>query len=157
MPTLVGKDVTLTVSDSDVLDLTAYPGSYFGRQGGNQTVPYLAAKPVIISPALPIYFTSTTPTVTNDGCSPINQNLANRLTIIRRGTCNFATKYTNVKNAGGRYAMIYNGPDQATIPYQESFASGLTGVAGLTYDDGVKVRSLAIAEESTADLLFSDP
>lgn len=132
------------VGSIDVLDLPAYPGNVTSGGGNLVNVPYLAAKPLDLS--LPITFLSTVPTVTNDACNgtiPAGTNLAGYLTIVRRGTCTFVEKYTNIKAAGGTVAFIYDSPNATVIPYQETFGqeAGMTAVAGLTYNDGVKVWS----------------
>lgn len=102
-------------------------------------ITYAAQKPLAVNRKYPIVFLSTDPAVTNDGCTAISQNLAGTFTIVKRGGCTFNVKFQNIKAAGGSFAAIYNSQTAASLPYLESFASGLTGVVGLTYATGSQV------------------
>ncbi|PFH53699.1 hypothetical protein AMATHDRAFT_187018 [Amanita thiersii Skay4041] len=60
---------------------------------------------------LPIFATSSDTTVADDACNPLPDNtpdLSQFLVVVRRGTCTFVQKLTNVAAKGGRVALIYD-------------------------------------------------
>lgn len=69
--------------------------------------------------ALPPYFTSNDPAITNDACSALpasTPDLSGFVTFVRRGTCNFTIKIQNIVSKGGKVIIIMNGPGQAFAP-----------------------------------------
>ncbi|KAG8733546.1 hypothetical protein FRC11_005299, partial [Ceratobasidium sp. 423] len=79
-------------------------------------IPYLSMKNLEITAGLPIYSTSSDPTIPNDACDPLPNNtrdLSANLVLIRCGGCTFVTKTANA--AAFLYTVSFpNLP--ATIP-----------------------------------------
>ncbi|PHH78656.1 hypothetical protein CDD82_2918 [Ophiocordyceps australis] len=60
---------------------------------------------------LPLFATSLDASIKDDACSPLpdsTPNLANKIVLVRRGSCNFVNKAANVAAKGARYLMVYN-------------------------------------------------
>ncbi|CAL1706297.1 unnamed protein product [Somion occarium] len=74
-------------------------------------ITYFSTFPFPVNATLPIFATSTDPTVVDDACDPLpddTPDLSGFLVIIRRGTCTFVQKMTNVGAKGGKVALIYD-------------------------------------------------
>ncbi|TDL26098.1 subtilisin-like protease [Rickenella mellea] len=74
-------------------------------------VPYFSLFPLSETQTLPIFATSTDVTVVDDACNPLpasTPNLANFVTIIRRGSCTFVQKLTNAAAFGANVVLIYD-------------------------------------------------
>ncbi|KAJ8294317.1 Minor extracellular protease vpr [Rhodotorula toruloides] len=137
----------MSIGSVDVEQLPAYPASVipFGN------LPYLSAAPLDLTgiPAQKngyrVYFTSTNSNVTNDACNPLpasTPDLSGMVTVVRRGTCTFVEKMTNVAAKGGKVALIYNSPNTNNmIPYLTTDSTGLAAVASLRYEEGVQLLS----------------
>lgn len=72
---------------------------------------YFNLFPFNVTGALPIFATSNDTTVVDDTCNPLGPaipDLSKFVTIIRRGTCTFVQKMTNVAAKGGNFALIYD-------------------------------------------------
>ncbi|KAH8107723.1 subtilisin-like protease [Cristinia sonorae] len=74
-------------------------------------ITYFATFPFPVTQTLPIFVTSTDTTVIDDACDPLpdsTPDLSGFVTIIRRGTCTFVQKLTNVAAKKGSLALIYD-------------------------------------------------
>lgn len=60
--------------------------------------------------------------VSYDGCSPIKQNIRDKIVLVRRGDCTYNQKLTNVQNAGGTAAIFMD-----NLPNTQAFRPSLTG------------------------------
>ncbi|KAI0786595.1 subtilisin-like protease [Abortiporus biennis] len=72
---------------------------------------YYSALPLPITETLPIYAVSTDTTIANDACDPLpdsTPDLSNFIVIVKRGTCTFVQKLTNIAAKGARFSLIYN-------------------------------------------------
>ncbi|KAG8726781.1 hypothetical protein FRC11_014503, partial [Ceratobasidium sp. 423] len=78
-------------------------------------IPYQALKNLDIPAGLPIYATSSDPTIPNDACDPLPSNtpdLSGNLVLIRRGGCTFVTKASNAAAHGAKYFLIFDNIDE---------------------------------------------
>ncbi|KAI9067297.1 subtilisin-like protease [Trametes sanguinea] len=74
-------------------------------------ITYFATFPLPINGTLPIFATSNDTTVVDDACNPLpddTPDLSPFVVIIKRGTCTFVQKLTNVAAKGGQVALIYD-------------------------------------------------
>lgn len=74
-------------------------------------IPYFELFPFNITTALPIFATSNDTTVVDDACNPLPPSvpdLSEFLVIVRRGTCTFVQKMTNIAAKNGSIALIYD-------------------------------------------------
>ncbi|KAI0645827.1 subtilisin-like protease [Trametes meyenii] len=74
-------------------------------------ITYFATFPLPINGTLPIFATSNDTTVVDDACDPLpddTPDLSPFVVIIRRGTCTFVQKLTNVAAKGAQVALIYD-------------------------------------------------
>ncbi|BGP48624.1 hypothetical protein JCM10450v2_004500 [Rhodotorula kratochvilovae] len=116
--------------------------AYYANVRGKPPVPYMSPQPFNLPNDYILYFTSTDPAVTNDACSPLpssTPNLAGRVVVVRRGTCDFSVKLANVAAAGAKVVLVYNSPNTLTLPQFNVGSTGLLAVGGLRYDDGVRL------------------
>ncbi|KIJ56964.1 hypothetical protein M422DRAFT_238550 [Sphaerobolus stellatus SS14] len=93
-------DNTVTPIQNATTSNTAHP-----------TVPYFSTIPLPIAGNLPIFATSNDTTVVDDACNPLPANtpdLSKFLVIIRRGTCTFVQKLTNIAAKGAVASLIYD-------------------------------------------------
>lgn len=89
--------LVLTV-DSDVTSLPAYHANILLRG----TIPILTALPLPLTETFLVYFLSTDPTKTDDGCDafPEGLDLTGKVVVIQRGSCAFTDKMSNAAAAG---------------------------------------------------------
>ncbi|KAI0745166.1 subtilisin-like protease [Earliella scabrosa] len=82
-------------------------------------VTYFSALPFPITETLPLFATSNDTTVVDDACDPLpddTPDLSNFVVLVRRGTCTFVQKLTNIAAKGGQVTLIYdNGNGFANI------------------------------------------
>ncbi|KAK7692411.1 hypothetical protein QCA50_004036 [Cerrena zonata] len=74
-------------------------------------IPYFSTFPFPVNNTLPIFATSTDTTVADDACNALpdsTPDLSKFLVIVRRGTCTFVQKLTNIAAKGGNVALIYD-------------------------------------------------
>jgi len=106
------------------------------------------------SSTLEVYATSTDPEVTADACDPLpddTPDLSNKVVVVARGTCTFATKFTNIHDKGGKYVLVYNTPAPASITYVTASFDDQQ-VASLTREDGqFLVNQFAAGTKTTLD------
>ncbi|EDR11679.1 pyrolysin [Laccaria bicolor S238N-H82] len=72
---------------------------------------YFATFPLPTPGDLPIYATSKDTTIVDDACEPLpdsTPDLSKFVVIVRRGTCSFVTKLTNVAAKGAKTTLIYD-------------------------------------------------
>lgn len=95
---------------------------------------------------------------TTDGCDAITNPaaIAGKIALVDRGNCNFSVKAVNVQNAGAVGLLIAN-----TMAGATAFGPGGTdptvtiGVQGISYADGVKLRTAAMSGTVTAKMTAS--
>ncbi|KAK7473132.1 hypothetical protein VKT23_001233 [Stygiomarasmius scandens] len=102
------------------LDNTVLPLQTATVQGAeHDPIPYFSLFPIPITEPLPIFATSNDTTVVDDACDPLpddTPDLSGFLVVVRRGTCTFVQKLTNVAAKGGNLVFIYdNGSGFAAI------------------------------------------
>ncbi|EMD33648.1 hypothetical protein CERSUDRAFT_159874 [Gelatoporia subvermispora B] len=74
-------------------------------------ITYFSTFPLPVNGTLPIFATSTDTTVVDDACDPLpddTPDLSQFVVIVRRGTCTFVQKLTNVAAKGGNISLIYD-------------------------------------------------
>ncbi|PPQ90634.1 hypothetical protein CVT25_006617 [Psilocybe cyanescens] len=74
-------------------------------------ITYFDTFPLPIPGNLPIFATSNDTTVVDDACNPLpasTPDLSKFLVIVRRGTCSFVQKLTNIAAKGGQVSLIYD-------------------------------------------------
>ncbi|KAL4251464.1 Alkaline protease 1 [Abortiporus biennis] len=93
-------------------DNTVIPLQNLTVQGvQHDPITYFSTFPFPENRTLPIFATSTDTTVVDDACDPLPDNtpdLSNFLVIVKRGTCTFVQKLTNVAAKGGNVSIIYD-------------------------------------------------
>ncbi|SAM82264.1 uncharacterized protein UBRO_04747 [Ustilago bromivora] len=128
------QDTVLTGISADIV-----PNSLSRKQ-----VIYLKGSPFTFadgqSKTLEVYPTSNSLTVTDDACSPLpdsTPDLSNKVVLVGRGTCLFATKFANINAKGGKYVLVYN--SLSSITYVETDVEGQQA-ASMTRDDGLFLK-----------------
>ncbi|KAF8971231.1 subtilisin-like protease [Flammula alnicola] len=74
-------------------------------------ITYFATFPLPVVGSLPIFATSNDTTIVDDACNPLpdsTPDLSKFLVVVRRGTCTFVQKLTNVAAKGGNVTFIYD-------------------------------------------------
>ncbi|KAJ7268650.1 peptidase S8/S53 domain-containing protein [Mycena haematopus] len=67
--------------------------------------------PLSVAGTRPLYVTSNDTTVVDDACNPLpasTPDLSGFVVLVRRGTCTFVTKLTNIAAFGGNTTLIYD-------------------------------------------------
>ncbi|PPQ73671.1 hypothetical protein CVT24_007332 [Panaeolus cyanescens] len=97
-------------------------------------ITYFSSDPLPVEGELPIYATSTDPTVPDDACNPLpdsTPDLSQVVVIVRRGACTFMTKIQNIAAKGAKVALIYNNVNGILSPAVGDFvASGISAADG---------------------------
>ncbi|THH29254.1 hypothetical protein EUX98_g4919 [Antrodiella citrinella] len=111
-------------------------------------IPYFDLFPLAINGTLPIFATSTDTTIVDDACDPLpdsTPDLSGFVVIVRRGTCTFVQKLTNVAAKNGTLALIYdNGTGFSAI------AVGNFTATSIQADDGVFLVNAFAAGQKVA-------
>ncbi|CAA7260648.1 unnamed protein product [Cyclocybe aegerita] len=74
-------------------------------------ITYFSTFPLPVPGTLPIFAISNSTTVVDDGCDvlpPSIPDLSGFVTVVRRGTCTFVQKLTNIAARGGNWVLIYD-------------------------------------------------
>ncbi|KAL4251463.1 Alkaline protease 1 [Abortiporus biennis] len=74
-------------------------------------ITYFSTFPFPETHTLPIFATSTDTTVVDDACNPLpdsTPDLSGFLVVVKRGTCTFVQKLTNIAAKGGQVFLIYD-------------------------------------------------
>lgn len=75
---------------------SVFPSQTFLVHGAqHEPIPYLSGLPLEVNGTLPIWPTSNDTTIKADACTPLpanTPNLANKVVLVRRGTCNFVSR-----------------------------------------------------------------
>ncbi|RPD78695.1 subtilisin-like protease [Lentinus tigrinus ALCF2SS1-7] len=74
-------------------------------------IPYFDALPLPVNATLPVFATSNDTTVVDDACNPLpddTPDLSGFVVVVRRGTCTFVQKLTNIAAKGGQVSLIYD-------------------------------------------------
>jgi hypothetical protein len=95
--------------------------------------------PLPINGTHQVYATSTNNSVVDDACNPLpssTPNLADKIVLIRRGTCNFVVKFANAAAFGAKYFLIDN-----NVPGYSSITVGNYTASLISPADGQFLRS----------------
>lgn len=137
-------DLVMSVGSVQNTDLTGISAAIVPNTLDRKTVTVLKGSPFTFadgqSKTLEVYPTSSSLTVTDDACSPLpdsTPDLSNKVVLVGRGTCLFATKFQNIAAKGGKYVLVYN--SAASITYVETDVAGQQA-ASLTRDDGLYLK-----------------
>ncbi|TFK92708.1 subtilisin-like protease [Polyporus arcularius HHB13444] len=74
-------------------------------------ITYFDALPLPVNGTLPLFATSNDTTVVDDACDPLpddTPDLSGFVVLVRRGTCTFVQKLTNIAAKGGNVTLIYD-------------------------------------------------
>ncbi|KAI0363362.1 subtilisin-like protease [Pilatotrama ljubarskyi] len=74
-------------------------------------ITYFSTFPLPVNGTLPIFAVSNDTTVPDDACNPLpddTPDLSSFVVIVRRGTCTFVQKLTNIAAKGGQVVLIYD-------------------------------------------------
>jgi hypothetical protein len=115
-----GKDITSvgSVDNTNTPGLTT-AGHYIVNSTSTE-FPYTAAEATISTfngVTLPISVDTFDTTVADDGCNGFTANMTGTIALIRRGSCDFATKAQSAIDAGASYVMFYNNGADSVIPF----------------------------------------
>ncbi|SCV67314.1 BQ2448_5960 [Microbotryum intermedium] len=142
----------MSIASVDVTVVPAY--SMVFKTGGHPSIVAYSAKPLGLDKGLPVYFTSTDLSVTNDACDKLPKStpdLKDRVVFIRRGTCRLNLKIFNAGTKGARYVVLYGAPGQERRPYfsVSDLAQGTSviGIVGMSAADAAKVRKYYLAQK----------
>ncbi|SPO23644.1 related to subtilisin-like serine protease [Ustilago trichophora] len=137
-------DHVMSVGSVQNTDLTGITADIVPNTLDRKNVTYLKGSPFTFadgqSKILEVYPTSSSLTVTDDACSPLpdsTPDLSNKVVLVGRGTCLFATKFANVAAKGAKYVIIYN--SLASVTYVETDVEGQQAAA-MTRDDGLYLK-----------------
>ncbi|KDR78150.1 hypothetical protein GALMADRAFT_224528 [Galerina marginata CBS 339.88] len=81
-------------------------------------ITYIDLFPLPVTATLPIFATSNDTTVVDDACNPLpdtTPDLSGFLVVVRRGSCTFVQKLTNIAAKGGNVMMVYNNGPGLTL------------------------------------------
>ncbi|KAH9929600.1 subtilisin-like protease [Epithele typhae] len=111
-------------------------------------VTYFSLNPLPVDGARPIFATSNDTTVVDDACNPLpddTPDLSGSVVLVRRGTCTFVTKLTNIAAKGGNVTLIYDNGNGFSAIAVGDFTAALIQAA-----DGVSlVQAIASGEAIT--------
>ncbi|KAJ7898396.1 subtilisin-like protease [Mycena leptocephala] len=88
---------------------------------------YFDTFPLPVNGTLPLYVVSNDTTVVDDACNPLpasTPDLSAFVVLVRRGTCTFVTKLTNIAAFGATTALIY----ELSIPNDYFNGNGFSGI-----------------------------
>ncbi|KAI0088133.1 subtilisin-like protease [Irpex rosettiformis] len=126
-------------------------------------ITYFDALPLPVKATLPIFATSNSTTVEDDACNPLpddTPDLSKFVVIVRRGTCTFVQKLTNIAAKGGNISLIYdNGSGFSAIAVGDFISALIQPADGeflvKSFASGKKV-SLSFPQSGAA-FSFPDP
>ena len=114
------------------VDNTLIPVQNAKSSDRDAPIPYFSLMPLNFTESLPVFAISKE-IVTDDACNPLpdsTPDLSPYIVLIRRGSCTFDTKLTNVAQKGARVALIYNNGGSPT-----AFTGSIPGVM-ISSEDG---------------------
>lgn len=156
-----GKGVASIASFDNSLSPALLINATYTAQGGSaSSFGFAAGQPAAWeNTTLPLYAISRNTTVPADACDPLpasTPDLSSSIVLVRRGTCPFAQKLTNVARAGARYVVFYNNvasgslPSVAATPGQ---GTGIVAIATVAADQGAAwVAALASGQTVTVSM-----
>ncbi|KAF9294966.1 hypothetical protein BGZ74_011023 [Mortierella antarctica] len=96
-------------------------GAHVKKTKAARQILYMGDRDVDFSKNLVQLFPGTSGLVSRDGCSAINQNVRDKIVLVRRGDCTFDEKTANVQEAGGTAVIFMD-----NVPNAQAFAISLT-------------------------------
>ncbi|GAA5820677.1 hypothetical protein JCM11251_003108 [Rhodosporidiobolus azoricus] len=127
---------------------TTFQPAYNARLSTGGDIPYLGPVPLSnLTGTYEVVFLQTNTTRTGDACSALNPSIdvTGKVVVVGRGGCTFDVKQANVGAAGGAVVLIYNSRGSLALPQLDVGTTGIQGVAGLRYEEGVRLRDLYVA------------
>ncbi|OBZ70623.1 Minor extracellular protease vpr [Grifola frondosa] len=108
----------ISVGSLDSTTVYVQNATVFGAN--HDPISYLNTIPLPVNGTLPIFATSNEhTTITDDACDPLPDSipdLSPYVVIVRRGTCAYVQKLTNVATKGGKVTLIYDDGEGITAP-----------------------------------------
>ncbi|KAF9547696.1 subtilisin-like protease [Agrocybe pediades] len=102
----------INVISAASLDNTVIPLQNLTVQGvQHDPITYFDTFPLPVLGNFPIFATSNDTTVVDDACNPLpasTPDLSKFVVVVRRGTCSFVQKLTNIAAKGGNLTLIYD-------------------------------------------------
>ncbi|KAJ3469456.1 hypothetical protein MRS44_003521 [Fusarium solani] len=137
-----GKHVTAVASFDNTKSLALFNVSHYTvNDGPKHEFGSLAGAPDAWKGVkLPLWALNYNTTVADDACNPLPANtpdLSKYIALIRRGTCTFEVKATNLAKFGAQYMMIYSNLERL-MPYDVSMVAGIKAAAIVSPSQGVE-------------------
>ncbi|GAA5902564.1 hypothetical protein JCM6882_009318 [Rhodosporidiobolus microsporus] len=136
---------------------TTFQPAYNATLSRGDPLPYIAPVPLSnLTSTYKVVFLQTNTTKTGDACSALGSSVdvAGKLVVVGRGGCTFAVKQQYIAQAGGAVVLIYNSRGSLALPQLDVGTTGLQGVAGLRYEEGVRLRDLYVADPTNLKISF---
>lgn len=129
--------VSIASIDNSITPELLVNATYTARGGNSGSFGFATGQPGAWgNVSLPLFAISRNTSVPADGCSPLSAStpdLSGYAVLVRRGTCTFAQKLSNVAKAGARHVIVYN-----------NVASG--GLTSISADPGTEIIAAAMVE-----------
>jgi hypothetical protein len=157
-----GKGVTAIASiDNTVTPALLSLASYtIAGNGTEESFGYTAGQPAkwggVTLPLWSVNYDTTDP---SNACTPLpddTPDLSGYIVLVRRGSCTFVQKLTNVAAKGARHVIIYNNVPSGATAVGGTGVPGLEAVAMVTADTGAKwIAALSAGQNVT--VAMTDP
>ncbi|KAH7336342.1 subtilase [Rhexocercosporidium sp. MPI-PUGE-AT-0058] len=122
-----GENVVAVASvDSEDIAATPFNATFSLDGASNETTAgylpatYFFSNKIVDWPIVPLNFNTST---TDDACTPYpagTRRLDGVIPLVRRGTCTFATKQSNLYALGANYVLVYNNAATLISPYTDN-------------------------------------
>lgn len=157
-----GKGVTAIASiDNSVTPALLTLASYkIDSNGTEEDFGYTPGQPAAWDGVtLPLWSVNYDTTDPANACTPLpadTPDLSEYIVLVRRGSCTFVQKLTNVAAKGARYVIIYNNVPGGATAVSGTTVPGLEAVAMVTADTGAKwIAALSAGQNVT--VAMTDP
>ncbi|KAI0709562.1 pyrolysin [Cerioporus squamosus] len=126
-------------------------------------ITYFDALPLPVNGTLPLFATSNDTTVVDDACDPLpdeTPDLSGFVVLVRRGTCTFVQKLTNIAAKGGNVTLIYDNGSGFQDISVDNFTAVLIQAADGEFLANAFAAGAPVAisfPQSGASLQFPDP
>lgn len=133
-------------------------GTYIEGGGNRDSFGFVAGQPdAWANSSLPLFAISKNTSVQADACSPLpsnTPNLSGYAVLVRRGTCDFTDKLSNVAKAGARYVIVYNNVATGSlISISADSGSGIVATAMVDAAQGASwIAALSTGQNVTVSM-----
>lgn len=132
--------------------------TYTAAAGKSGSFGFVAGSPdAWANTTLPLFAISKNTSVQNDACNPLpsnTPNLSGYIVLVRRGTCAFVDKLSNVAKAGARHVIVYNNVASGSLTsISANPGSSILATAMVDADQGASwVAALATGQDITVSM-----